>query len=474
MDETASIWNAFRTVPIRQYHRGLVALFDQGVVSITNFATALVIGRVCGKPELGVYTLAWTLLSMSTELSGALITTPYTVFSPQLSRFRRSRYLGSMFVHQSAISIIFALTIAVGALLGSWFGWVSHSLTNVFTITAGAVVFVGVKEFVRRVSFAELNIGSAFFVDAMACAAQIGGILLLFHLGVLSASRTYAVLCISSAAAAAIWLWLRRGTFRFQSLLYKPDLIRNWRFAKWVLASGLLSSISRYLYPWLLAAFYGTSVTGAWAACATIVAMCNPAVLGISNYALPRISNIYARSGCAAMRKSVHRFSLLFFLLLFPVVFTLGAFGERIVTGVYGMAYAGSAAVLFLLGLNMLINTLTNPYSQGLFNLDCAKADTLINVLWVVLLFTVGIIAVRSYAATGAAAALLVSSSITAAVRIGVFANKAGCAVDRTAGIECETEHFRNEYEKLTIGDFAISRSGAAPQALPMTKHTAG
>ena len=94
------------------------------------------------------------------------------------------------------------------------------------------------------------------------------------------------------------------------------------------------------------------------------------------------------------------------------------------VTGVYGKAYAGSAVVVFLLALNMLISSLMYPYSQGLFSLERAKADTLVNVVTVALLFTVGIAAVKSYAALGAAAALLVSSGIAALIRIGVFARE--------------------------------------------------
>ena len=353
------------------------------------------------------------------------------------------------------------MIIVAGTLLGSWYGWVPHNLTNVFTTTATAVAFVSVKEFVRRVSFAELKIGSALLVDAMTCVAQIGGVLLLFYLGALSASWTFAVLGISSAVAAGVWLWLRRRTFRFESLLYERDLRRNWHFAKWILGSGVLSAVARYLYPWMLAAFHGTSVTGAWAAYAAIVAMCNPAVLGLSNYALPRISNVYARSGSAGMRRSVNRFSLLFVLLLLPVVLTLGACGERIVTGIYGKAYAGGAVVLFLLGLNMLINTLTNPYSQGLFNLDSAKADTLINVLWVVLLFTVGIFAVRSYAATGAAVALVVSSSITAGVRIGVFARKTAGASDRLPDLPQNTKRIDSQCKQPTCTTFISEKKMA-------------
>jgi hypothetical protein len=64
------------------------------------------------------------------------------------------------------------------------------------------------------------------------------------------------------------------------------------------------------------------------------------------------------------------------------------------------------------------------PYSRGLFSLERAKVDMLINVASVALMFTIGIAAVRSYAALGAAAALLVSSAITAVIRMRVFARE--------------------------------------------------
>lgn len=404
--------------------RVLFALCDQGVVSVTNFATAVIIGRVCGKAELGVYTLAWTLMTLATDVSGMLTTTPYTVLGPQLSQGRRRRYLGSILVHQLLLSMMFALTMAAGAVLGSWRGWLSDSISSVVTTTAGVIVFIGLREFVRRVSFAELRIGWALAVDVTACLAQAGGILLLLHFGALTASRTFTLLGISSALGAGGWLVLRRGAFHPDTRLCARHLKRNWRFAKWVLGSGILSVFARYLYPWLLAAFHGTSVTGTWGACSAIVALGNPVVLGLGNYVLPKISNVYATSGTAAMQRHVYRSSLLLTVLLLPLVLVLAGCGGRIVTGVYGKTYAGNADVLCLLALNMLITSATNPYSQGLFSLERAKADTLVNVVWVALLFTMGIAAVKSYAALGAAAALFVSSSITAVIRIGVFARQ--------------------------------------------------
>ena len=280
----------------------LVALADQGVVSATNFATGVIIGRVCGKAELGVYALAWTLISLTTEISSVLTTAPYTVFSPRLDQYQRSRYLGSVLVHQLFLSLLFALTMVAGVVLGSWRGWLPNSVSSAVTTTAGVIVFIGVREFVRRVSFAELKVGLALLIDVIACIVQAGGLLLLLHFDVLNASRTYALLGISSALVAGGWLTLHWGAIRPGARLYGRDLKRNWRFAKWVLGSCILSQFARYLYPWVLAAFHGTSVTGLWAACSAIVALGNPVALGLGNHVLPNISNVYASSGTVAMQ----------------------------------------------------------------------------------------------------------------------------------------------------------------------------
>jgi O-antigen/teichoic acid export membrane protein len=401
-----------------------IALADQGVVSATNFATGVIIGRVCGKAELGVYALVWTLISLITEISAVLTTTPYTVFNPRLGQYQRSRYLGSVLAHQLLLSLMFALIMAAGAALGSWRGWIPNDVSSAVSVTAGVIVFIGLREFVRRVSFAELKAGMALLVDTIACLVQAGGMLLLLHFGALTVSRTYALLGISSALVAGGWLALHWRAIRPGPRLYGRDWERNWRFAKWVLGSCILSLFPRYLFPWVLAAFHGTSATGLWAACAAIVALGNPVALGLGNHVLPKISKVYASSGAAAMQRQVHRSTVQFAVLLIPLVLILMGWGEHLVTGVYGKAYAGSAGIVFLLALNTLISSLMYPYSQGLFSLERAKADTLVNVVTVVLLFTIGIAAVKSYAALGAAAALLGSSIITALIRVGVFARE--------------------------------------------------
>jgi hypothetical protein len=93
--------------------------------------------------------------------------------------------------------------------------------------------------------------------------------------------------------------------------------------------------------------------------------------------------------------------------------------------------------------------------------LDSAKADTLINVLWVVLLFTAGIVAVRSYAALGAAVALLASSSITAGVRIVVFARKANSVPARLSDLASEAKCSNSNSGEPALAAFTRQRKMA-------------
>jgi O-antigen/teichoic acid export membrane protein len=408
---------------VKRHHRSAIALFDQGAVSLTSFLTALLIGRTCGKAELGLYTLAWTLLSVSSELSGALITTPYTVFSPRLSRGRNRRYLGSMLVHQAALTLFASSAMIAVLIAGCAAGWLSKKTAMLFTVSAVALVLMGLKEFARRVSFARLRIGSALAADMIASVLQLGGMVVMWRAGILNLVNTLMLLGVSAGAAAGWWLWTYRQEFRLQPRLFYSDLAGNWRFSRWVLGSGFLSSVARYVFPWILAAYHGSSATGVWASCSSLVAMCNPVVVGLSNYALPRISTVYAQSGRAAMRRKVNSFSVVLALTLLPVVITLSGVGERLVTRVFGPAFTGTSVILSLLAWNLLVNSMTNPYSQGLFTLNRAKEDTAINAAWVGILLAAGVFAVRSYSALGAAATLLASSVLTALIRTVYFWN---------------------------------------------------
>ena len=427
--------NLFRKVMGTDYEHGIVVLCDQAIVSLTNFATAVIVGRACGKTELGAYTLAWSVITIVSGISSRLTSTPYMVYGPQLSRSQRSSYLTSVCLHQLLCSTVSASFIAIGVLLLSSNRVISGDIEKIMMTTAAVIVSITLREFIRSISFADMTPRWALCVDLVASLGQMTGIVLLLKHGTLAAFHVLMMLGISSAVAVVLWASCHKTVLRLEWTRCFRDLRVSWKLGKWVLGSGLLWQLANYLYPWMIAAFHGTSVTGVWAACCGVVAIGNPIWMGLGNYLLPRVSSVYAISGVTAMRRYVRRSSILLAVSLLPFVIMLTVYGERSVERIYGGAYSGTGVIVAILALNLVVASLATPYAQALFTLENASADTLSNVVGVSVLFAMGILAVRSHAAVGAAATMLASSSIGVVIRMGAFARSTHRHMTSTSGL---------------------------------------
>src|SRR5262245_24649164 len=59
--------------------RAFLSIFDQGVVSGTSFVTSVLIGRLCSQEDLGVYSLALSVVFILRGIQGELTSTPYMI-----------------------------------------------------------------------------------------------------------------------------------------------------------------------------------------------------------------------------------------------------------------------------------------------------------------------------------------------------------------------------------------------------------
>jgi O-antigen/teichoic acid export membrane protein len=400
---------------------GVLALADQGVISATNFITTLLIGRLAGTSELGFYALYWTLILLSTELSTALIATPYTVFSPQMTGDHRRAYRGSMLLQQFGVSSAIVLLVLAGAAVYAGGGHASQRLTTVAAVTACVLPLIGIREFARRMHFADLQAGAALKLDVAACAAQLGLTAMLYAVHGLSAIAVYVVMGAASGPVALVWIVRTRASIRVRLQGLGRAAQENWRFARWVLASAAIWACAMYLYPWVLTASHGAAATGVWAACSAVVAIGNPVLIGLGNYVGPSIANKYARHGVTGLRSHTYRAALAVGGLLLPLAIGLSCFGGRVVGGLYGAEFGGQGLAVSLLAINLLLMAAAFPLSRALFMIGGARADALVNLAAVGVLFTFGLAAVQAYGVPGAAMALCVSSAATLLVRVVVF-----------------------------------------------------
>jgi O-antigen/teichoic acid export membrane protein len=401
-------------------HQSAVSLIDQAIVSATNFMTGLMIGRACSKEEFGIYMLGYTIILFVMELQSSLISTPFMVFSPRLKGSAHALYTGSTLIHQFALSALTILALAIGGVLLR-LGYGPSGLAPVVWTLAAVITIVMLREYVRRVCFTGLQMKTALFLDSCIGVVQFGGLLVLSRLSILSASRAYWVVGLSSGIVVLGWMISHSEKFTLRLSQAVSDFRRNWLFGKWVFASGLLYTFSMGLYPWILAAYHGTAATGVWAACLGIAALGNPVLLGGQNYLGPKIAHVYARTGASALRSFVFKASAVFSLPLWVLSAAMLALGGPLVVFLYGSKYAGNGAIVFVLTVNVALSVATFAVSRALFAIERADLDFLANFVALFVLLVAGVWLTKSHGVLGAAYGLLLANAVATGLKCVVF-----------------------------------------------------
>ena len=395
-------------------------MFDQGFASATNFLTSLIIARSCSKEELGLYMLGFSLILLVTDLQASLISTPYMIYAPRLKNRAHALYTGSTLLHQITLSLLIIVAIAFGAFVAtSKVG--PQGLGPVMWALAAAAMFIMFREYARRTYFTCLKISKALILDACIAVGQISGLCLLAYFGYLSASRAYWLIGFICGIASLVWLWSERSLYRTRINESVVDLVKNWIIGKWVFASGLVWAVSMNLYPWLLAVFHGTASTGVWAACIGVVALGNPAILGIQNFLGPKVSHVYAEEGARALRWFVIKASAAFSVPMLFFGVTMIFWGGPAVSLLYGHKYVGNGLVVTTLAWNLIVTAIASSFSRALFTIERADVDFAVNFVALFIMLTLGLWLVRSFGVAGAAFALLIANMAASGVRCVAF-----------------------------------------------------
>ncbi len=396
--------------------KGTLSVFDQGIVSATNFFTGVIIGRSCTKEEFGLFTLGFSLVYLILGMQHSLISLPYTMLSPRLTERERFLYRGSALIQQIGLSLFFALGLVAASLVFS-----SSPIVPVLRALSFTIGLILLKECIRQMSFANLDIGVATCLDTGACVLQIGGLLALSLRGMLNPVSACWVCGVSYGVPALVWILLNRHTLAVSPDSLKKDIRRNLDFGKWVLASGILYSAGMDIYPWFLNAFMGAAAAGVWAACLGISSLGNPMYFGIQNYLSPRLAHVYHDKDIFRMKRFVLGASMVFAVCMSLFALFLTVFGGALLEALYGGKYAGNGAVVSLLGFNLVVSSLGFAPSRSLFVLNRADMDLKTNFVVLATLTVLGISLMNTFGLTGAAYGLFLSAILSMALKFGAF-----------------------------------------------------
>ena len=340
------------------------------MVSATSFAITVILGRLCGKPEVGLYYLALQAVLLARGVQEQLIVSPYLVYSGRKSGRDCATYAGSSLVHEIALLTGVMLTLAGVA----HYGGLSSSLTGLLWLLVGAAPLMLLREYIRQISFAELRVTEALAVDCFVAVLQLGALAAAAYYGVLSTPLTYTLLSIGCGIAAVAWLARRRGKFVAECRAVYSDWFHNWQFGRWALASQLLGQTMPLVLPWIVAGTHGEAATGTLGVGTTLIGFANMFVLGLSNFICPRAAQSFASGGRRELIGVLKQAAIMYLAVLVPFALAMLMAGGPLMAAVYGPDFADAGPIMAVLAFGAVANSLGVTAGNGLWAMEMPSA----------------------------------------------------------------------------------------------------
>lgn len=392
-----------------------LALVDQGVFSATNFATSVLVGRATGEDGLGLFALALSVVLFVRGIQGQIIAAPFVIYRAGRGD-EESRYAGSCLLHQIAVIALTSAGLVAAAAGYLWFDPGSE-IGRMLALLAALAPVLLLRDFVRSVIFAHLEMRVALLFDGTVSVIQVGGLLALTAIGQLTVPATYLCMTVGCLAALLGWTAWRRLEFRFDPQAAWTDWLENWRFGRWTLASHLLGSCTPYVMPWVVASVDSRAAAGVLAAATTLVGPANLLVMGISNYLTPKAAAAYRESGTAGLRAVLWQTAIVLTLLIGTFCVAAWLLGESAAGLIYNGQFTGIGPVIGVLALGMLANALGMTVGNGLWAVERPEMNLAADIVAVVVVVAATAALIVPLGPLGAALATCLSTTLATLVR---------------------------------------------------------
>ncbi len=388
--------------------KGGITLADQSIVSGANFLTTVLIGRLCGPEELGIYSVGFSVVVILGTMLQALVVVPYTVFVQRLQDPQRSEYTGGVLAHCVILSILAMAGLVCLALALQHSG--TSTLAPAIWVLSATIPFVLFREFCRRMAFAHMQLTTVFTFDATAVTLQLAGLGTLILADQLSAAKCFAMVGLCCGLVSLARLYSIRDQFSLRAAHVRQAWRKNWNFSKWVIVEHTAAILNSNVMQWLLAVMLGTAATGLFAACAAILNAFNPIALGLNNVLMPRIAVAMSEQGPGEVRRVVRKATLAMLAITAVFCGAIMIFGTDIMRLLYGAKYAGQESTITILALDMLVQSLGSPSAYGLWAFERSRTLFFVRLLRIAIAVPISVCLIPYLGAVAAAWGLLIGN----------------------------------------------------------------
>lgn len=424
--------------------RAVLTLLDQGLASLSNFSVGVVVARVAGASGLGGFAIAYAGWQLLSAMHRSLITDPMAIEGDV-----RKAHVTEGIQKGLAADILLGLT---GAIILAALGLLliltgQHTFGTAVLAMAPWLPVLTVQDYWRWMGFLSGKPGHALANDIVFNCAQGAAIILVFAVHLHSVVAVIASWGIGGVAGALFGLRQHRVSPSFVGGL---ALLRSrWSLSKWLAANQLVGTGQMQISVVIAAAILGPIGLGGFkAAQALVTGPAGVLVQAGGSIGLPEATKAYAERQWSGLMRIARLVTWIGAAGIVLTVVVIAIWGKRLLSLLYGPAFAHFHAAALLIGLGFIITGFT---AGPILALKATRStQRLFQTQLVTMVVSLSSVAALSllYGVTGAAAATIISAGVTIGclrvfqhrVRRSLSPGKTGAASFESAEVQMTSE----------------------------------
>tara|TARA_B110000902_G_scaffold14773_1_gene17517 strand:- start:3568 stop:4872 length:1305 start_codon:yes stop_codon:yes gene_type:complete len=337
------------------------SIIDQAIVSGSNFLCALLIVKLIGLNNFGIFSTCWIILLFISTIFVSSIVSPMMAIVPKRENIKK--YFGSLLVFQLIFSCIgFAFAFLICSLYFKTLGF--NFPVKIALFFSLCVFFHHFQEFFRKYFFSIKSFKEAILIDSFTYLIR------LFLFSILLLTDTHIeldkvfLLYLSTSFLGTLY-GVIKYKFTIDSSFFKEDFNSHLEISKWLVPSGLLKWTSVNLFLMAGSIILGPIALGIIKLSQNITSVYNLFLLGLENFIPLEAGKIYVSKGIVGLRtylKKVAIYGSIFTLFLGLI---LSVFSKPIIKIVYGETFVNYNHILYWFSsflLFMFFNLIINVF----------------------------------------------------------------------------------------------------------------
>ena len=367
------------------------SVFDQGLISGSNFLIGVLLARWLEPQQFGAYALAFSAFLLISAVYQALVLEPQSVFATSTYRHEPRQYMVSLLRLHGVLASVLFLAFAAAALLthGRHPG---GSLPGALAGIVLATPWILLLWLSRRMCYAKqiphvATIGAFVYSVIMLC-----GLLALLRLRLLTPATVFTLMGVASLVASLFLLiMVLRPSLLAGSCATRLSEVgrQHWGYGRWALAAYVMSWVPGNLYYILLGRLSGMADVGALRALLNLALPVAQIYAALAMLFLPFLSRVRSEKGSCAMKGPAIKITVLFagiavaywtILITFSQPIVRWLYAGRYVSESHWMPFVAIASIFWCAayGPMVILRVLQTPASNFWIYAMCAAISVLI------------------------------------------------------------------------------------------------